>query len=201
MFDTLFDILRSLYEWTQHWANTPYGPFALFALAFAESSFFPIPPDILLIALSLAEPKYSFLFAGLCTIGSVIGGMFGYFLGIKGGKPLLEKMFKKEKVEIAHNLYQRYANWAVVIAAFTPVPYKIFTILTGTLYADFKKFVLISIIGRGARFFLIGTLIFIFGEPIREFIGTYFNLVTVIFCLLLIAGFIIIYVIPKRKWT
>lgn len=191
--------MKELFEWTIHWANTPYGQIALFIIAFAESSFFPIPPDVLLIALSLLNPPLSLWFATITTVGSVLGGMFGYFIGIKGGKPLLEKLVKKEKIVQVHNYFEKYESWAIFIAGFTPIPYKVFTIAGGVFYINFKKFVIASFLGRGARFFLVGALIMLFGEHIKIFIEKYFNIFSIIFVILLILGFYCLRYIPIKK--
>jgi membrane protein YqaA with SNARE-associated domain len=191
--------LKGLIDWTLQWANTPYGPLALFVLAFAESSFFPVPPDILLIALGLLKPAFALWLAAITTIGSVLGGMFGYFIGIKGGKPILERLVKKEKIVLVHNYFEKYEAWAIFIAGFTPIPYKVFTIAAGVFYIDFKKFVLASILGRGGRFFIVATLIMFFGEQIKYFISKYFNIFSIIFVILLILGFYCLKHIPVRK--
>lgn len=182
-----------------HWATTPYGHLALFILAFAESSFFPIPPDVLLIALGLIKPSSALWLSAITTIGSVLGGMIGYFIGIKGGKPILERLVKKEKIILVHNYFERYEAWAIFIAAFTPIPYKVFTIAGGVFYINFKKFVLASICGRGGRFFIVGTLIMFFGEQIKYLISKYFDIFSVVFVVLLILGFYCLRHIPMKK--
>lgn len=182
-------MIENLINWTLHWANTPYGIYALFILAFAESSFFPIPPDLLLITLSLLNPKISLFYALTSTFGSVLGGMFGYFIGFFGGRPIGERFFKKEKIELVHNYFQKYEAWAIFIAAFTPIPYKVFTIAAGIFYINFFKFVIASILGRGGRFFIVGILIMFFGERVKGIIKGNFEAFTIIFTLLLIAGF------------
>lgn len=192
-------MIENLINWTTHWANTPYGIYALFILAFAESSFFPIPPDILLIALCLLNPKISLFYALICTIASVFGGMFGYCIGIFGGRPIAERLFKKEKIELVHNYFQRYEAWAIFIAAFTPIPYKVFTISGGVFYINFVKFIIASFFGRGGRFFIVGVLIMLFGERIKGIIKSNFELFTIIFTLLLIAGFYCLKHIKIRK--
>ncbi|MFH1102222.1 MAG: YqaA family protein [Pseudomonadota bacterium] len=187
-------MLRKLYDWVLHWAETPYGSWALFILAFCESSFFPIPPDILLIALSIAIPKKSFKYALICSIGSVIGGCFGYLIGWQFMAIIGEKIIAvyglTEKIDYVRELYIRYDAWAVGVAGFTPIPYKIFTISAGAFKIDFSVFLIASIISRSARFFLVGGLIYIFGPKIQVFIDRYFDVLAVAFTILLIAGFV-----------
>ncbi|MBU4320151.1 MAG: VTT domain-containing protein [Nitrospinae bacterium] len=185
--------LKRLYDWVLHWANTPYGIPALFLLAFAESSFFPIPPDVLLIALSLSIPKKAFKYAAVCTIGSVLGGVLGYLLGWQFwelAKGILFKYIDPAGFEIVRNYFIKYEAWAVSIAGFTPIPYKVFTISAGFLRADFMVFFIASVFSRGARFFLVSLLIFHFGPSIRSFIDRYFNVLTFVFMALLLGGFL-----------
>lgn len=183
-------LFNGLVEWTNDVFGR-LGSFGLFALAFMESSFFPIPPDVLLIAFSLAEPNKALWFALICTIGSVLGGMFGYLIGYIGEMAVLEKLVAKEKIEKVHRLFNKYEAWAILIAAFTPIPYKVFTIAAGVFYINFRVFVLTSIVGRGARFFLEAVLIMLYGAEIAGFIDRNFNgttiLVTVILVILYIA--------------
>jgi membrane protein YqaA with SNARE-associated domain len=187
--------LKRLYDWTLHWANTPYGMPALFLLAFAESSFFPIPPDILLIALSLSIPKKAFRYALVCTAGSVLGGAFGYLLGWQFweiAKGILFNYIDPAGFEGVRNYFIKYDAWAVSIAGFTPVPYKVFTIAAGFFRVDFIVFLIASILSRGARFFLVSALIYKFGPSIHAFIDKYFNILTLIFMFILIGGFLLI---------
>lgn len=184
--------LKRLYDWVLHWANTPYGMPALFLLAFAESSFFPIPPDVLLIALSLSIPKKAFKYAAICTLGSVLGGVFGYFLGWQFwelAKGILFQYIDPAGFEIVRNYFIKYEAWAVSIAGFTPIPYKVFTISAGFLRADFMVFFIASVLSRGARFFLVSLMIFHYGPSIRAFIDKYFNVLTFVFMALLLGGF------------
>jgi len=190
--------IHDMAHWVAHWANTPYGPVALFVLAFAESSFFPIPPDVLLIALALLDPDSALYYALICSIGSVLGGAFGFFLGLKGGRPLLLKLFSKEKIAMVETYYQKYDVWAVGIAGFTPIPYKVFTISAGVFNLDFKRFLVASLLSRSGRFFLVAAFIAIFGQKIKPFLKEYFNLVTITFIVLLIAGFYVVRVLSKR---
>lgn len=192
-------MLKRLYDWVLHWAETPYGIWALFFLAFAESSFFPIPPDVLLIALAISIPKKSFRFALVCSIGSVMGGAFGYFLGLQFmefiGQPIIAFYGAHDKFDYMRQLYNKYDAWAVAVAGFTPIPYKVFTIAAGACEINFSIFILASLLSRSARFFIIGGLIFAFGAPIKSFIDRYFNILAIAFTVLLIMGFIAI------KWV
>lgn len=178
----------------------PMGPLGLFILAFAESSFFPVPPDVVLIALALIEPSTSFILALITTVGSVLGAAFGYIIGKKGGRPLLEKIVSAEKIALAHEYFNKYDVWAIGIAGFTPIPYKVFTISAGVFSVNFLRFTIASIISRGARFFLVGGAIYFFGETIKEYVQKYFNIFSIVFVAALIGGFIVIRIIAKKRF-
>ncbi len=197
--------IRKGYDWVLHWSETPYGPLALFVLAFAEASFFPIPPDPLLIALVLGSTKRAFRFAGYCATGSVLGAVIGYFLGYwlwwaNGHEftPLAQFFFTyvpgftQERFFAVQRLYEDWNFWVVFTAGFTPLPYKVFTISGGALKVNFLYFLLASIVGRSGRFFLISALIWKFGPPIQQFIDRYFNWLVVMFTALLLAGFLVV---------
>ncbi len=188
--------LRRLYAWVLHWAHTPYGIWALVLTAFTESSFFPIPPDTLLIPLSLSRPKKALWYATLCSIFSVLGGILGYAIGLwlmDGiGMKVLELYGATSKFDQIAELYAQYNAIAVGIAGFTPIPYKIFTIAAGACKINFFIFVLASAVSRSARFFLVAILLMFFGEKVKTFIDKYFNLLTIVLTVLLIGGFIIV---------
>lgn len=187
-------MLRKLYHWVLQWSETPYGTWALFLLAFSESSFFPIPPDVLLIALAVGKPEKSFKYAAVCALGSVLGGILGYVIGWQFMAAVGEKIVAfyglSAKVEYLEVLYNRYDAWAVGIAGFTPIPYKVFTIAAGVFKINFLIFVAASAVSRSARFFLVGGLIYHFGPGIQAFIEKYFNLLAVIFTVLLVGFFV-----------
>ena len=191
-----FGILKRIYQWTLSWAHKKYSSAALFVLAFTESSFFPIPPDVLQIALSVSKPKKSFFYALLSSIGSVLGGIFGYFLGMflfdSIGNFIITALGYEAQFQSVGNLYKSYAFLAILTAAFTPIPYKVFTIAAGFWQVGLISLITASIIGRSARFFLVASLIYFFGPKIKEFIDKYFNLLTIIFIILLIGGFVTI---------
>jgi len=191
---------RRLYDWVIHFAHTPHGTRALACLSFAESSFFPVPPDVLLIALTLGAPKRWFALALTCTVASVVGGMFGYGIGMYlwdqigpwvfahlGGLGFTEANFRTFQ-----DLYNKYDFWIVFTAGFTPLPYKVCTITAGVARINFGGFVVASAISRAARFFLVAGLFGWKGERMRPFIEKYFNWLTLAFVILLVGGFLAI---------
>ncbi len=189
---------RKIYEWTIHWARTPQAAKALSLLAFAESSFFPVPPDVLLIAMCVAKPRKSFAYAALCSLFSVLGGMLGYLIGWafwEAAGPFFFSYipgFTEEAFGKVASLYQSNAFLTVFSAGFTPIPYKVFTITGGVCRISFATLVIASVVGRSGRFFLVGGLIYFFGEPVRTFIEKYLGWLTIAFVILLIAGFLVI---------
>lgn len=189
-------MLSRLYGWVLRWAKTPYGTWALFILAFSESSFFPIPPDVLLIALSVVLPKKSLRYALVCSVGSILGGCFGYLVGWQFmatlGDPIIRFYGLIDKYEYIRQLYSLYDAWVVGIAGFTPIPYKVFTITAGAFRINFMVFLFASAVSRSARFFMVGGLIYLFGPKIESFIERYFNALAVAFVILLILGFVVI---------
>lgn len=198
MFDEIREIIQGMVGWVSHFAYTPYGVWVLFGLSFVESSFFPIPPDVLLIALAVAQPDKSLWFAAVCSIASVLGGMFGYWIGLKGGRPLLYRLFKPEKIKVVENYYRRWDVWAVGAAGLTPLPYKVFTISAGVFALNFPRFVLASVLSRSVRFFAVGVLFWLFGESIQKFIKDYFGWLTMGFFVCLVGGFYALKIMGKR---
>ena len=193
------NIVRRLYDWVLHWAETPYGVPVLFVLAVAESSFFPIPPDVLLMALALSVPTKAFRFALWCTLGSVLGGILGYYIGFGlwgTVEPwLIPTVFSVEKFEKVTGLYDEYGVPIVFAAGFTPIPYKVFTIAGGVAQINLVGFIGASIVGRGARFFLVAAVIKRYGDLAKDLIDRYFNLVTLAFTVLLIGAFLLLKVV------
>ncbi len=188
--------LRRLYHWVIAWADRPGGPVALTAIAFAEASFFPIPPDVLLIPLALGRPTRALWFATLTTVGSVAGAMLGYLIGSSLyhsiGRPILEFYNLTAQYDAIGRLYADNLLLSLGTAGFTPIPFKVFTIAAGGFAVSFPAFVAISAVSRGARFFLVGILIAAFGERIRGFIERYFNLLTILFVIALVGGFLLV---------
>lgn len=197
------NIVKRLYDWMLSWGDSRWGGLALFLFALAESSFFPIPPDVLLIALCLGAVSRSFRYATICLTGSIIGAIIGYAIGFflwqtpSGEFTALANWFFAHifTLESFHNvgdLYDKYNFWIVFTAGFTPLPYKLFTISGGLFHINFTMFIIASIISRGLRFFLIAGLIWKFGAPIKTFIDKYFNLLAIIFTILLIGSFVLV---------
>lgn len=188
--------VRRLYGWVLSWADRPGGPAALGVIAAAESFFFPIPPDILLIPLALGRPRRALWFATLCTAGSVVGGMLGYLIGAglyeSVGQAILEVYGYEDEYRRLGEMYADHLVLTLGTAGFTPIPYKVFTIAAGAFHVPFGAFVAISAVSRGARFFLVAGLIRLFGEPIRAFIDRYFNLLTLLFAAALVGGFLVV---------
>ena len=188
-----------LREWTESLARTPYGAGALFGLSLAEASFFPIPPDILLLALAFVRPERSFWYATLCTVASVLGGLLGYAIGWYGGRPLLGRLFSADRVRYAHDIFERYEAWAIGVAGLTPIPYKFFTISAGALGVNLPVFVVMSVLSRGARFFALAAMVWWFGAAVERFIDRYFNLLAIGFLVLLAAGFVVVRFAVRRR--
>ncbi len=185
--------VRQLYDWVLSWAHSHYGTTALAGLSFTESIFFPVPPDPLLMALSLSRPARAFYYAAVCSAASVAGGAAGYLVGLllfeAIGRSILELYGAMGKYALVQSYYQAYDAWAVGIAGFTPIPYKVFTISAGAFHISFAVFLMASLVSRSARFFLLAWLIHRFGHPIRAFIDRHFNWLTIVFTVLLVGGF------------
>ena len=197
--------LRELYDWVLKWSNSKYGPFMLGLMAFAEASFFPIPPDVLLIPLALGLRAKAFRLAFICSLSSILGAIFGYgigsFLWWEGVNQfswlasLFFDIIPGFTPEIFYSIQTKYEVWnfwVVFTAGFTPIPFKVITISAGAFDINFILFVLASTLSRSARFFLLSALIWKFGEPMRDFIDKYFNLLAIIFMILLIGSFVLI---------
>ena len=185
-------LLKRIYDWVLSWAETPYGVPVLVMLAFAEASFFPIPPDVLLIALSLARPRHAMRYALAATIGSACGGVLGYAIGYGVWSVAADWFyayvpgFTPELFQRVGELFARYDFWTVFAAGFTPIPYKVFTISAGAFGISLPVFILASLISRALRFYLVAGLLRIYGDQARTFIERYFNLLTLLALLLVI---------------
>jgi len=197
--------LKNLYNWVLSWSNSRWGAFALFFLAFIESSFFPIPPDVLLIALCLGSRSKSIYYVIVCSLGSALGGIFGYSIGyflwwnsaqeFSQFANFFFNTIPGFSAEIFFEIKQKYEEWnfwVIFVSGFTPIPFKVFTVSAGAFNINFNLFLIASLIARSARFLIIGGLIWRFGEPIRSFIDKYFNVLAFLFSFLLVGSFFII---------
>lgn len=186
--------VRRLYDWTVGWAERPGGTWALFAIAVAESSVFPVPPDVLLIALCVGAPRRSFRFALVCAAGSVIGGVIGWVIGSVAWHAVKDVfipwIFSQQTFDHVRALYQGNAFLAILTAAFTPIPYKVFTVAAGVMDVALPTLILASAIGRSARFFLVAAVIYVFGAHVRRLLERYFDLFAWALLALGIAGFL-----------
>lgn len=191
-------VVKRLYLWVLHWAETPYGTPALAAISFAESSFFPIPPDVLQIALSISKPRRSFYYAAVSVVGSVLGAVLGWYIGW-GLWAALGDFFTtyipgltQANFDRVQHLYHSYGFMAILFAAFTPIPYKVFTIAAGMFNIGLPVLIAASLVGRSARFFAVATCIYFFGPQVKRLLDKYFELATIVFTVLLVAGFVVI---------
>jgi len=193
-------LMKSLYLWVLHWAETPYGTPALFCLSFAESSFFPIPPDVLQIALSVSKPRRSFYYALISGLGSVTGALLGWFIGYvlweSAGGFFIDYIpgLSQELIDRVGARYSENSFLAILGAAFTPIPFKVFTISAGIFhqYVSLWTLLLASFLGRFARFFLVAIFIFFFGPGVKTLLEKYFGIITLAFFILLVGGFMLI---------
>ena len=188
--------LRQGYDWTVHWADTPQGLAALFLVALAESSFFPIPPDVLLIAIVAANPRRWLFAASTCSAGSLVGAAAGYAIGAglmaTVGQPIIDFYGAGHHWERFVGLAETWGTWFLAAAAFTPIPFKVATIASGAIEMPFGPFLVVSLIGRALRFFLVAGLLRVFGAHIRRLLEENFDRAALLFLVLLIGGFVLL---------
>ena len=191
-----FRPMRRLYNWTISWAKTDRARWALFGVSFADSSFFPIPPDVLLIPMVVANVKRWFVNALICLCGSLSGALLGYFIGWglyeSVGRPIVDFYNLQTQVEVIGQRFAANGFWTVFVAAFTPIPFKVITISAGLFKLPLALLMLASLLGRGGRFFIVAGALRIFGRKIAETIEKYFDWFSIIFAALLIGGFIVV---------
>ncbi|RDI51242.1 YqaA family protein [Microvirga subterranea] len=187
-------MLRRLYDWTLSLAARPSAPYALAAVSFAESSFFPVPPDVMLVPMMLARPDRAWAYALICTVSSVIGGVLGYMIGLflydSIGSWLFQVYGLAEGAETFRHSYAEYGHWVILLKGLTPIPYKLVTITSGFAGYSLFWFVVLSIVTRGARFFVIALLMTRFGPVIKSLIDRHFNLIAGLAIVALVGGFV-----------
>jgi membrane protein YqaA with SNARE-associated domain len=189
-------VLRQIYEWTLSLAASRHAVWALAVVSFVESSFFPIPPDALLVPMIIADRKRAWFYALVATSSSVLGGFLGYAIGFFAfdtiGEPLLRFYGVTEEYHALQHLYDQWGAWLIVIKGATPIPYKLVTIASGAFHFDLATFAVASVISRGIRFFVIAALLWRFGEPIRDFIEKRLTLVFSVSVAALVGGFLVV---------
>jgi len=195
----MFDLFRELSDWVVGFADSDWSALVLAVNSFTESIFFPIPPDPLLIAIAIIRPESALWMAAIATVSSVAGAIVGHWLGGRIGRPLLNRFVAQRRIETVERLFKKHGVWAVLMAAFTPIPYKVFAISAGVLDMDRRTFIVASLAGRGARFFILGGLLFAFGEDIEEFIDDNFEALTLAVAAAVAVGVGIIVVIVWRR--
>ncbi|MDV4145671.1 MULTISPECIES: YqaA family protein [Shimia] len=188
-------MLNSLYQWTLRLADHPRALWALALISFVESSFFPIPPDVLMIPMILARPSRAWLIATVALVASVLGGLLGYAIGAFAfeqiGQPILTSLGKADAVAEFNTRFNDFGFWAVLAAGVTPFPFKVITIMSGWTGMPLATFVVTSILARGLRFFIVAALLWKYGAPIRDFIEKRLGLMATLFVLLLFGGFFV----------
>lgn len=188
--------IRWLYDWTLQIAAHKRASWGLAAVSFAESSFFPIPPDVLLVPMCIAQPKKAWFYAAVCTVASVLGGILGYaigwFLYDTLGLWIIQLYGLTERAAHFEQEFAEWGLWIILIKGLTPIPFKLVTILCGFAHFNFFVFVLASIVTRGARFFLVAGLVYLYGEPIREFVEKRLNTVALGVLAVIILGFVVV---------
>lgn len=186
-------MFRRLYDWVISLAASPYAVWALAAVSFAESSFFPVPPDVLLLPMALSRPDRALFYAGVCTVSSVIGGLAGYAIGAllydSLGQWLIAAYGYGDNVEAFRQAYAQYGEWIILIKGVTPIPYKLVTITSGFAGYDIVWFTVLSLITRGLRFYLLAGLLHRYGNPIRQIVEQHFGLVLGVLAFFVVAGF------------
>lgn len=186
-------MFKNLYSWTIRQAESPRAPYVLGAIAFAESSFFPIPPDVILVPMSLAKPRSAWTYALICTIASVLGGILGYAIGALFydtlGLWLINLYGYAAKVDALKEFYDKWGALFILLKGLTPIPFKLVTIVSGLLHYNFPLFVALCVITRGARFFILALLMNRFGEPIKQLLEKYFGWFLVLILLTVVIGF------------
>ncbi len=186
-------MIKRLYRWTLSLADSPRAPWALGAIAFAESSFFPLPPDLILVPMSLARPKRAWFYAGLCTIASVLGGILGYLIGSalyeSVGRPLIHLYGYDQKALVLRSCYDSYGWLIILIKGLTPIPFKLVTIVSGFAGYNIVLFVALSLLTRGARFYILAGVLHRFGDPIRAALDRHFATFMALILATIVFGF------------
>lgn len=195
----MLELLHDLSHWLLGFADSEWAIAMLTFSSFIESIFFPVPPDPLLLAVAIVQRDIAIFLGILVALASVAGAIVGHTLGMWIGRPILTRMFNETRIGQVDRLFERYGTWAILVAAFTPVPYKVFAVAAGVWRMDRRKFIIASAIGRGARFITIGVLVFLFGEEIEKFLSDNFEVLTVVVTALVMVAGTVWYVLHLRR--
>jgi len=180
-------LFGELVGWSQIYL-VPYGHIGLFLIAFMEAFFLPVPPDLILIPLVLAAPELGLFYAFICLAGSILGAVAGYYIGKRGGRPLLNRFVPEAKILKVEKYFDKYGEMAVGVAALTPVPFMVFTVSSGVMKMDLNKVIIASILGRGGRFFSVAIVLMVFGDSMMGFLNQYFEMLTVVVAVVVVVG-------------
>ena len=175
----MLDWLHAIADWTLDFADSDAALVALVLVAVSESVFFPVPPDPLLIAIGISQPHMAIWLALLTTVSSVAGGVIGRWLGVRFGRPLLRRLATQGKIDAAERMYRKYGAWAVIASAITPIPFKVFTVLSGVMDMDMRRFLIAAFVGRAVRFLAVGALIALYGEEVEQLITERLDYITI----------------------
>lgn len=197
----MFEILREATLWLLGFADSDWAALVLVITTFLESIFSPIPPDPLLISMGIRNPDMAVWFSMLAMVSSIAGALVGHWLGGRFGRPLLYKLVSGNRAVAAEKMFDKHGVWAIIVAAITPVPYKVFAILAGVLGFDRKRFIVASVIGRGVRFLALGSLLFVYGEAIGNSLEKHFETVTIASAAALVLAILVIAIITKLSRT
>ena len=194
------ELVNEINVWFESFAETDWAILALFVGTFLESLISPIPPDPLLIAMGVLQPSLAIYFSLIAVVASVSGAFFGHWIGKKYGRLILKKFVSDEKILIGEKLFDKYGVWAILLAAITPIPYKVFAILSGVLKLDVKRFLIASIIGRGIRYLVVGFMLYFLGEDIKILMDKYFDNLTLLIVIGFIGSIVVIWLAFKFKF-
>ncbi len=192
-------LIHDLSDWVLGFAESEWAIVALAVSSFIEAIFFPIPPDPLLVGVAILRPGIAIWLGALVALTSVAGAIVGHWIGGRLGRPLLYRWFPEARIRQTEKMFARYGTWATLLAAFTPIPYKVFAITAGVLQLNRRQFIIASLIGRGARYVSIGALVFVFGEEIEAFIADYFGIMTLAGGVVLVVAVVVWGLLHRRQ--
>lgn len=195
----MFEFIDGLAIWLEGFVGSPWALVALVFVSASESIASPMPPDPILIPMSILRPNMAIIYSLVAALSSVLGAIVGHWLGSRFGRPLLARFVSDYRIAKAESLFQKYGVWAVLVAAVTPIPYKVFAVLSGVLHLDLKPFILASLVGRCLRFLLLGVLLYFFGGEVQYFLKEYFHELTILSIVAIILSILFLWVILRMR--